>query len=91
MQLAILLVLILIALILAPWLFGVIITGIALYGIWIAVVAALLIAAVFSSAIIAAFKRFRSKSRLEAQIAESNRIYAEKEKARAQAAEQTGP
>ncbi|WP_346399917.1 hypothetical protein [Pseudomonas syringae] len=91
MQLAILLVLILIAVILAPWLFGVIVAAVALYGIWIAIVAALLIAAVFSGGIIAALKRFRSKSRLEAQIAESNRIFAEKEKARAQAVEQVQP
>ncbi|OSN39566.1 hypothetical protein [Pseudomonas syringae] len=82
MQLAILLVLILIAVILAPWLFGVIVAAIALYGIWIAVVAALVAAALIGSAIYASLKNFRSKSRLQAQIAEGNRIIAEKERAR---------
>lgn len=82
MQLAILLVLILIAVILAPWLFGLIIAAIALYGIWIAVVAALVSAALIGSAIYASLKNFRSKSRLQAQIAEGNRIIAEKERAR---------
>ncbi|WP_440064390.1 hypothetical protein ACTAB2_02070 [Pseudomonas syringae] len=82
MQLAILLVLILIAVILAPWLFGLIVAAIALYGIWIAVVAALVAAALIGSAIYASLKNFRSKSRLQAQIAEGNRIIAEKERAR---------
>ncbi|MCK0543577.1 hypothetical protein JTE78_12470 [Pseudomonas syringae pv. aptata] len=82
MQLAILLVLILIAVILAPWLFGLLVAAIALYGIWIAVVAALVAAALIGSAIYASLKNFRSKSRLQAQIAEGNRIIAEKERAR---------
>ncbi|MCK9740017.1 hypothetical protein LT697_00465 [Pseudomonas syringae pv. syringae] len=82
MQLAILLVLILIAVILAPWLFGVIVAAIALYGIWIAVVVVLVAAALIGSAIYASLKNFRSKSRLQAQIAEGNRIIAEKERAR---------
>ncbi|ALU60875.1 hypothetical protein ACA40_13760 [Pseudomonas syringae pv. lapsa] len=82
MQLAILLVLILIAVILAPWLFGVIVAAIALYGVWIAVVAALVAAALIGSAIYASLNNFRSKSRLQAQIAEGNRIIAEKERAR---------
>ncbi|WP_141250198.1 hypothetical protein [Pseudomonas syringae] len=82
MQLAILLVLILIAVILAPWLFGVIVAAIALYGIWIAVFAVLVAAALIGSAIYASLKTFRSKSRLQAQIAEGNRIIAEKERAR---------
>lgn len=82
MQLAILLVLILIAVILAPWLFGVIVAAIALYGIWIAVVAALVAAVLIGSALYASLKNFRSKSRIQAQIAEGNRIIAEKERAR---------
>lgn len=82
MQLAILLVLILIAVILAPWLFGVIVAAVALYGIWVAAVAVLIAAALLVSALYASLKKFRSKSRLEAQIAEGNRIIAEKERAR---------
>ncbi|KAA8689561.1 Unknown protein sequence [Pseudomonas caricapapayae] len=82
MQLAILLVLILIAVILAPWLFGVIVAAVALYGIWVAVVAVLIVAALLVSSLYASLKKFRSKSRLETQIAEGNRIIAEKERAR---------
>ncbi len=82
MQLAILLILILIAVILAPWLFGVIVAAVALYGIWVAAVAALVVLAILGATLYGSLKTFRSKSRIDAQIAESNRIIAEKERAR---------
>jgi membrane protein implicated in regulation of membrane protease activity len=80
MQLAILLVLILIAVLIAPWLIGVIVAAAALYGVWLILVAALVVVALVAAAAYGAFKGFRSKSRVEAQIAEGNRIIREKER-----------
>ncbi len=88
MQVAILVVLIIIAVVLAPWLIGVVVALAALYGAWLVVAgvtsAVLLIVAVLffigGNAVFGALKRDSSKSRINDQISEANKIFAEKER-----------
>lgn len=88
MQVAILVVLIIIAVVLAPWLIGVVVALAALYGAWLVVAgvasAVLLIVAVLffigGNAVFGALMRDSSKSRINDQIWEANKIFAEKER-----------
>lgn len=86
MQLVIVILLVLILLVLAPWMFFVLLAGAFAYGTVVAVAGALSLAVGLLVVIAFLFKEkfgaFRSKSNIDAQIREGNKLYREKEAAR---------
>ncbi len=82
MQIVIVVLLLVIIVLIAPWPLGLIAAGAAAYGVFLAIAAVLAVGIILFMAFKDKIKAISAKQSLDAKIAESNRIYREKEAAR---------